>query len=386
MFDLTLDILDFIGEDFFGQGVTARSVSEQLASNPDAKKILIRMNSPGGDVFEGNAIYNMLRAVADTDGRDITVQVHGLAASMASVLMLAGSKVVAAENAMIMIHNPWGIAIGDATRMRKRADMLDKVKTTLLNIYERNSDVDREKLDAMMDAETWMTAAEAKELGFVDEVVESFGEKAEASDRSLKVLNSFDKTPTHLLRIPDRVAAAATQPRNEAMNLAQVLALLGLPADATEDQVKAKLDDMRAPPSLKDMVPRADLDKSKATVAELTAQLAKRDKDDRESKAQAAVDAAVRDGKISPASKDYHLRTASKSDEALAEFLDYVGKSPVVLDNKSQITNASPVGGEQNSKALSDEERKACAQIGISEEEFLKTRNTMGSGPESLYQ
>ena len=169
-------IYEFIGEDFWsGRGMDAKRFSDELKALGDINKIIVRINSPGGDVFDGNTIYNILKAHKAT----VEVHIDGIAASIASVIAMAGDKIIMPENAMMMIHNPWGFAVGDAAEMRKMADALDKIRESIMVSYRAQTDLDEKKLFEMMDEETWMTAADAVELGFADEMIESV--KAAAS-------------------------------------------------------------------------------------------------------------------------------------------------------------------------------------------------------------
>lgn len=147
----------------------AAEMVAQIAKAGDSP-IHLRVNSPGGSVFEGNAIYNALKAHKP----GVTVTVDGIAASMASVIMLAGQKVRVAKNAMIMIHNPGSCAFGGAEEMRKEADLLDTIKAGLLDIYcaKIGDKATREEVSQMLDDETWLTAEAAVAMGLADEVIE----------------------------------------------------------------------------------------------------------------------------------------------------------------------------------------------------------------------
>jgi ATP-dependent Clp endopeptidase proteolytic subunit ClpP len=161
-------IYEQIGEDFWtGGGITAKSFQKELATIK-ATQIDLHINSPGGEVFDGITIYNLIKQHPAT----VTTYIDGLAASIASVIALAGDKVIMAENALYMIHNPWGFAMGDAEEMRKTADLLDKVGGSLITAYNSKSGKPDDEISALMDAETWMTAQEAKEFGFVDDISE----------------------------------------------------------------------------------------------------------------------------------------------------------------------------------------------------------------------
>lgn len=159
-------IYEQIGEDFWsGGGVTAKDFQKEL-SEIKAAQIDLHINSPGGQVFEGVAIYNMLKQHRAT----ITTYIDGIAASIASVIALAGDRVVMAANALFMMHNPSGIVMGTATDMRKTADVLDKVRDTLLTVYTSKSTRSEKDIVDLLEAETWMNAEEAIEAGFADEI------------------------------------------------------------------------------------------------------------------------------------------------------------------------------------------------------------------------
>lgn len=152
-------------------GITAREFVTALATVA-TPKILVRINSPGGDVFDGLAIYNALQAHA----AEVTCQIDGIAASAASVIALAGSKTTIAENAMVMCHCAWSIGIGNSADMRAMADVLEKIDAQLAGIYARKTGKGVEDCTAMMVGEgkadgTWFTAEEAKAFGLVDEII-----------------------------------------------------------------------------------------------------------------------------------------------------------------------------------------------------------------------
>jgi ATP-dependent protease ClpP protease subunit len=139
-----------------------------------AKNITVRINSPGGDVFDGVAIFNALK---DHDAR-VTTKIEGLAASMASVVALAGDEVQAHKNAMYMIHDPWVLAAGNQYDLREIADILQKIGGNMLDIYYDKSNIGKRELKAMRKEETWFTAQEAKDRGLIDTVVDAGAAKA----------------------------------------------------------------------------------------------------------------------------------------------------------------------------------------------------------------
>jgi ATP-dependent Clp endopeptidase proteolytic subunit ClpP len=161
-------IYEQIGEDFWsGNGITAKKFQEELAEIR-APQIDLHINSPGGEVFSGLSIYNLLKQ----HPANVTTYIDGLAASIASVIALAGDKVIMAENALYMVHNPWGMEMGDANAMRKMAERLDKVGGSIALAYISKSGKSEAEIAELMNAETWMTADEAKEAGFADEISE----------------------------------------------------------------------------------------------------------------------------------------------------------------------------------------------------------------------
>lgn len=145
-------------------GQSAKSFSSELKALGKVTDLTIRINSPGGDVFEGQAIYSQLKAHKAKK----TVYVDGLAASIASIIAMAGDEVVMPENAMMMIHDPSSLVWGTADEMKKLAATLEKVKATLVSVYARKTDLSREEIESMMSDETWMTAEEAVSKGFAD--------------------------------------------------------------------------------------------------------------------------------------------------------------------------------------------------------------------------
>lgn len=159
-------LYDQVGKDWFGEGITAKSFRTELAALGQVSTINLRINSPGGDVFDGVAIYN---ALAQHPAR-IVVDVDGLAASIASVIAMAGDEIRIAANAMMMIHNPQGMAVGDSVEMQRTAALLDHVKGSLVDTYKQRTGNTAAQLGAWMDDETWLTAETAVQHGFADRV------------------------------------------------------------------------------------------------------------------------------------------------------------------------------------------------------------------------
>ena len=152
-------------ETWWGDEVTPKVFKDELlASTGD---ITVWINSPGGDVFAAAQIYNMLM---EYTGK-VTVKIDGLAASAASVIAMAGGDVYMSPVSMLMIHNPSTIAIGDSEEMLRAKALLDEVKESIINAYELKTGLSRTKLSHLMDAESWMNANKAIELGFADKIM-----------------------------------------------------------------------------------------------------------------------------------------------------------------------------------------------------------------------
>ena len=171
-----LSIFDDIG----AYGVSAKSFLNDLRT-VTTDEVDVEINSPGGDVFAGLAIYNGLRA----SGKKINVKVLGLAASAASLVAMAGDTIEMPENAFMMIHNPWGFAMGGADEMRNTADVLDKIGTGLVSTYAKRTGKTDQEITALLDAETWMTAQEAVDAGFATSVTAALAVKASYSEDRL---------------------------------------------------------------------------------------------------------------------------------------------------------------------------------------------------------
>lgn len=199
-------------ESWFDDDVTPELFKEEL--NAGTGNITVWINSPGGDCVAAAQIYNMLM---DYKG-DVTVKIDGIAASAASVIAMAGTKVLMSPVSTMMIHNPATIAFGDKTEMNKAIEMLDAVKDSIMNAYEIKTGMSRAKISHLMDAETWMDAHKAMELGFADEIMQRAEEDVGAPDVSMMfsraaVTNSLmDKIAAKCrIKAPDESCTGATE-------------------------------------------------------------------------------------------------------------------------------------------------------------------------------
>lgn len=188
-------------------GVSARQFAQEVKALGDVKHIDVRIHSPGGDVFEGMAIYNLLK----NHPAVVHAHIDGLAASMASVIAMAADVIHMPENAMMMIHKPWGIQGGDADDMRQYADLLDKVEGSLTSAYVKKSGKSEDEIKVLLKSETWYTGAEAVQAGFADQLTETL--KAVASLQSQR-MQEFTNMPEALKALlnPKGTAAPAAKP------------------------------------------------------------------------------------------------------------------------------------------------------------------------------
>jgi ATP-dependent Clp endopeptidase proteolytic subunit ClpP len=187
-------IYDYIG---WG-GVTAADFAKELKAL-SAKAINVRINTPGGDVFDGLAIYNSLK----DHGAQIRVKVDGIAASIGSIIAMAGHQITMGESSFLMIHNPWALVIGNAADMRTMALTLDKIGGSLAGIYAGRAKVSKEQAQAWMDGETWFTAEEAKAAGLADAVQGAAPDAAQAQAR-------FDLSG--YAKVPEALKSAGAEP------------------------------------------------------------------------------------------------------------------------------------------------------------------------------
>lgn len=161
-------IYEDVGAGWFG-GVTAKQFTDELKALGDVKSIDVRINSYGGDVFEGLAIYRQLVGHA----AKVTTHIDGVAASIASVIAMAGEEIRIAEAGWLMVHDAWGGCFGNAAEMRRQADLLDSVTAQLAGVYEARTQQPMDKLRKWMADETWMNAADALDNGFATSVSEN---------------------------------------------------------------------------------------------------------------------------------------------------------------------------------------------------------------------
>ena len=210
-------------ESWFDDDITPQLFREEL--NAGSGDITVWINSPGGDCVAAAQIYNMLM---DYRG-SVTVKIDGIAASAASVIAMAGTRVLVSPVAMLMIHNPATMAMGDAAEMQKAITMLDEVKESIINAYEIKTGMSRAKLSHLMDAETWMDAHTAVDLGFADEIMTRPADAGAENHVTGSMLFSRAAVTNHLmdkLAAKCRIEKKPTQPERSVDDLMERLNLM----------------------------------------------------------------------------------------------------------------------------------------------------------------
>jgi ATP-dependent Clp protease protease subunit len=202
--DRSISVYDVIGHDYWtGEGVTAKRIAGALRAMGKGP-VTVNINSPGGDMFEGLAIYNLLR---EHEG-EVTVKVLGLAASAASIIAMAGDTVQIARAGFLMIHNAWVLAIGNRNDLRETADMLEPFDRAMADIYAARTGMEFKAVAKLMDKESWIGGADAIEDGFADELLPSD-----------QVERKEDKTNASAVRRVECALRASGMPKSEAMKL-----------------------------------------------------------------------------------------------------------------------------------------------------------------------
>ena len=257
--EVELSLYDEIGS--FGIG--AKEFIAELKEHKD-QHIHLRINSPGGEIVEGSAIYNALTRHKG----GLTVHIDALAASMASVIAMSGDPVYMSDNALLMIHNPWTLAAGEAKDLRKQADLLDTMKSNLIRAYQKKSGMDEKAIAKLMDEETWLDAVEAVALGFVDAIEDGIPAAASAKEMRARFDNFAKAKMQNTVISEAEVSAPAADPVVEetpvaaetveavtdapVVEEAEVVAVEEAPvaeeaqAAVTSDSLVAKISDMAA--------------------------------------------------------------------------------------------------------------------------------------------
>lgn len=227
--DNTISIYDPIGADFWGEGVTAKRIAAALRTI-GRRDVVVNLNSPGGNVFEGVAIYNLLR---EHEG-GVTVRVLGSALSIASIIAMAGDTIQIARAGFMMVHNAWGVAIGNRNDLRETADIMEQVDGSLADVYAARTGLARAAVAKLMDKESWFSGEDAIAQGLADEYLPA--DQVEQKDKDTA-------TAAAAMRRVDAIMAKQGLPRSERRGLLRQLA--GTPG-AASDVTPSADEDVRA--------------------------------------------------------------------------------------------------------------------------------------------
>jgi ATP-dependent Clp endopeptidase proteolytic subunit ClpP len=361
--DAEISIFDEIGGWF---GITVDEFKKDFDTVKNKKKIKLLLNSPGGQVTDGMAVYNLLSSIRSK----LSVEVLGVAASIASIIALAGKELIMGEGSYLMIHDPWSWAIGDSAEMRRIAEVLDKMSGQLANIYTRNSTLMKEEIVELMAKETWFTAEEAVEAGFADGVVE-YGDIAALS---------FDISKFHYNNVPEKVeqlvarkiqskqpisvensgenkeTGGKTMPENkETDDKARIAALEKEISDFKAEiaELKAKVETEKEKTTLI-LSEKQDLAKELADLKMLNAQTEKNQ----------VIEKALSEGKITPKNRARWEEQYDRDPEGTKKLLE---EQEPVVDFSTRGTGA---GGDEAS--LNAEEQEMAEKAGLSKEDIKK--------------
>jgi ATP-dependent protease ClpP protease subunit len=376
---LELDIYDDIGESYWGDTVSAKDVRAALKASPNATTIKLRINSRGGDVFDGFAIYNLL---SEHKAR-VVAHVDALAASMASVVLMAADEIVLASNALVMIHNPWTVAYGESDDLRQTADLLDKMRERIADTYVARTGIARDRVIAMMNAETWLTADEAKAEGFADGVVPSKRGAEQAKALASLRFDGLVSPPKTLIAACARARAeiadstkGAEPMQEKAMDKEQRIALcsaLGLSADVSNDVLVQRASALKSAegkaPEGFELTPKGEFAAAQARALAAETELLATRKASRDVAVNALIDEAVKSGKATPASREKYaaLCATDAGFEAVKDL--FAALAPMALVGE-QGRDGAPKGAADIC-ALTDEERAVAKALGKSEAEML---------------
>lgn len=389
--ELAIDVYDVVG-DFGEEGIGARSVREALKGS-EAKRVVVRINSLGGSAFDGVAIYNLLRD-RSKKGCEVVTCVDGIAASAASIIACAGDRIEMPANAMLMIHNAWTFAIGGADEMRKSADMLEKLNGQIALTYLETAKrcgagtTAKQITDAMND-ETWLTAAEAVEMGLATHVLKA-SKAAASADVSMLPQHLADKWrakattesnpaqsgPTTDQESPEMskklIEALGAETEEQALEIA-ARAASSLAAAEGAITVGADLAILTGKPLAEAMgvvhawrAAHERLPEIEAERDEAVAEVGRRDAEAAASRKAAAINALADAGKVTAAMRPVIESMTIEQIEAFASV------APVVVPGAGSKPVSEPPRDELS---LSAEERRVADSMGISHADFAAAKS-----------
>lgn len=348
-----VDILIYeqIGKDWWSnEGVAAIDFVNTLKEIPKNREINVFINSPGGNVFDGLAIYNQLKARRDM----VTCYVDGVAASIASIIALSGRKLIMPENALLMIHDPSGLCAGTAEEMRQMADALDVCKDSLVSVYVEKTGKPKSQIGQVMSDETWFTGMDAMDFGLCDSTSEPIDIAACLKKFDLTM---FKKAPNSFVNAPNASKPAERSTQLNVMNRSQIIALLkrhnisfqDSSTDAELIALMEKIPIAQATPPTPPAPAPAPAPSNASELADIRAENKKiQDRLDKErrTRIEAQVRQHVIDNRL-PGNEQEDAVTRCMADES---YLDIVAKRPVVMPGHEPIDSRAE--GQDSPRAL----------------------------------
>lgn len=363
-----IEIYDTIGANWFGEGVDGKVFVEELKNIPKTKDIHLRINSPGGNVADGMLIYNRLSERRDR----VSVTIDGIAASIASVIALAGKELVMPRNTLLMIHEPWGMAEGNADDMTKAAEMLNKYGDAIASVYEAKTGLNQKQVRDLMKEETWMTGDEAVSSKFADRVTAEISVQAcytlpgfKRAPDSVKALLAENTSEAKVISKPSQTdeSGGSQNSEDKLMDRKKILALLkkrGVTVEntATDEELFAMLEGLGIPveqvPSTQAPAPapqpkaeikpgdhqNVDSATIRAELSKVTAFLAT----ERKSRIERAVDDCISEDRLPAAQRDKWVGRALADETVLDDLRAMQPRPP----------GSSPVGVVITSESIHD--------------------------------
>ncbi len=381
----SIDINDYIGMG----GFYAQTLRDALAKYSDIKAINVSICSQGGNIVEGLAIYNMLRGHA----APVTVEITGIAASMASVIAMAGDTIRMAKNSFMMIHNPAGGVDGESDDMRKQADVLDKMRDMLAGIYSERTGQDVADVIKAMSKETWMTADEALALGYCTEVtpektmaarvdVSRWKHAPKALRRAIAKVSRMDPELLAKLGLPENATAEDVAAALDVLQRAAAAAVKAGLTDADDYDPEADPNEEEDPKKKKAAKARAQREAREALAtngnAALMAALSKIDK--KIDAIGGRVDGSERDKLIAANPKKFTAALEKKARkwpiDVLRDFCETAQDAIEETEEEPEETQAAPRGAAPKAKdlVLTATDKIVAKNIGMSDEDFLKAK------------
>lgn len=380
---LELDVFDVVGETWDGEGFAAKDLRTRLKDAGSIDTIRLRINSLGGEVWDGFASYELLR---DHPAR-VEVTIEGIAASMATVIAMAGDRIEMAANADFMIHDPWTVTMGSAEDLEHSAQHLEQLAKNIAATYAARTGKPLEEVRQWMKDETWMSAQQAKERGFVDAILPR--KERAAAALTAEQVEAYRAAPpaARALMLAPRLASVdaitasletetPAAPAAERYEMNPILKALGVASEAEALTLIATLMAITAKTSGPEALGvieawKTSAEKGARAEAELTAlkaTFAKRQKEDADAEATRLIEAAIGDGRLPPAKRaNAESLYAKFGADALKAHLD--GLTAVArIDGKDDRQPAQPSGAPTT---LTPEQRAAAKACGITEAEML---------------